>query len=147
MKVYRFEKEGIGPYNSYQLDDIDNIKYNDYSNDKMYGSIKKVIPKFEHQFKLNEKLMNHRTYSGHADIFRDIEDIGIFNEDDFDNVYSGCLSIADLKNWFKNILTLLYRLGFKIYEYDMNREDVFLTDSGRQVGFYKDKAISKRIVK
>lgn len=146
MKVYRFEKNGIGPYNT-ELDKKLHKDYNNYIDSKINGNVKETNKVFELFFGLNNKLMFHRFYNGRPNLFDDIRNNHNLYINEYDNIHSGCLSIDDLKKWFKGSLTLLKQNGFKIYEYDIDKKHVYLSASGKQVGFNKTKVKSYKIVK
>lgn len=60
----------------------------------------------------------------------------------------GCTSLTKLREWFsREFIRAAVKRGFKITYYEIDRRYVKLSASGKQVGFYPEKAKRKKIVR
>lgn len=114
MKVYRFERNGWGPYTY-----------------KAPQTVKD--PKLNALIDVHER-WNEETY----------EKWPVAEADYIPSYYAiGCPSLKALITWFDGMVGSLVRCGFRIRVYDIADEHVVLGYSGKQLGFdpYEEKKV------
>ena len=116
MFVYRFEREGLGPYHKPKRE-----------------TCSPEINKFINKLRIAHHNLAH---PGLRDFDWNIPK----------HYYSACSSIEELFKWFKGHTTELLILKYKIVRYEIDSEYVVYGISRKQVIFEKDLSLSKKVI-
>lgn len=110
VKVYRFERNGVGPY-SIRKDNVPISKY-------------KLIDRLSDQLISNCDLKTHPNMP---------DDVLFKPQYLTPNYITACRTKEQLEEWFKYSLETLNELGFKIKEYEVDEKYIIETKSKKQV--------------
>lgn len=114
LKIYRIEKDGIGPYAKEVMNKIQKLNPNGY----------------QEFLSLTEDRRNIRYLFGWGNKYKEY--------------LSGCQSIAELLNfWFGPIIKDLESLGFEIKIYIVKKDGCYFDDDGTQTFFRRSDVLEK----